>query len=72
MEIVKIKTDTIQLDQLLKWANLVTSGGEAKFLIQSGQVSVNGNKELRRSAKIKAGDIVAVAGQVKFTVGREF
>ncbi len=45
MEEIKIKTDTIQLDQLLKWANVVVSGGEGKFLIQSGAVFVNGEVE---------------------------
>jgi len=40
MEEIKIKTPVIHLDQLLKWANIVASGGEAKQLIQGGQVSV--------------------------------
>ncbi|HHY15585.1 MAG: RNA-binding S4 domain-containing protein [Firmicutes bacterium] len=71
MEEIKIKTDTIQLDQLLKWANVVASGGEGKFLIQSGAVFVNGEVEKRRAAKIKPGDIVELAGQTKFIVGRE-
>lgn len=71
MEEIRIKTETIHLDQLLKWANIVRSGGEAKFLIQSGKVSVNGNPEKRRSAQIKPGDIVELANMGKFIVGRE-
>lgn len=71
MEEVRIKTETIQLDQLLKWANKTASGGEAKFLIQSGKVFVNGNLEMRRAAKIKPGDVIELAGKEKFIVGRE-
>ncbi|MEW6622366.1 MAG: RNA-binding S4 domain-containing protein [Bacillota bacterium] len=60
MEKVKIKTDEIQLDQFLKWANIVGSGGEAKNLIKSGIVKVNHVPEERRSKKLKKGDIVEV------------
>lgn len=48
----------IKLEQLLKYAGLVSTGGEAKYLIQSGLIKVNGEKETRRSYKIQAGDIV--------------
>ncbi|MEJ6951939.1 RNA-binding S4 domain-containing protein [Natronospora cellulosivora (SeqCode)] len=62
MENIKIKTKKIQLDQFLKWANLVASGGEAKELIQSANVSVNGEIDTRRSRKLTPGDIVEVKG----------
>lgn len=65
---VKIKTDVIQLDQFLKWANIVGSGGEAKILIQSGQVSVNGQIETRRSVKIGPGSIVELSSGDKYVV----
>ncbi|MDE5854398.1 MAG: RNA-binding S4 domain-containing protein, partial [Ruminococcus sp.] len=39
---IKINTEFIKLDALLKFASLVGSGGEAKMLIQNGQVLVNG------------------------------
>ncbi len=55
--------ETIKLDQFLKLASLVQSGGEAKHLIQSGAVFVNGEEELRRGRKLKAGDTVAVDGE---------
>lgn len=58
MKEIKIKTDLIQLDQFLKWANVVASGGEAKFLIQSGQIKVDGEVETRRSLKLKPGTVV--------------
>lgn len=69
MREVKIKTKLIQLDQFLKWANIVNSGGEAKILIQSEQVLVNGKIETRRSVKIKPGDIIELTSGDKFYVG---
>ena len=49
-----------KLEQLLKYADLASTGGEAKYLIQSGLVRVNGKKETRRGYKIKEGDIVEI------------
>ena len=48
----------IDLDKLLKFENLVQSGGEAKYAIRSGQVRVNGAVETRRARKLVAGDLV--------------
>ncbi|MCF8001521.1 MAG: RNA-binding S4 domain-containing protein [Halanaerobiales bacterium] len=62
MEKVKINTETIKLDQFLKWANIVTTGGEAKELIQTGRVRVNNKIEKRRGHKLKDGDLVNVEG----------
>lgn len=69
MKEIKIKTSTIQLDQFLKWANLVASGGEAKQLIQGGQVSVNGKVETRRSVKVSPGDQIEI-NKEKFIIGQ--
>ena len=55
--------DTIKLDQFLKLADVVQSGGEAKHLIQSGTVQVNGQVETRRGRKLRAGDVVVVDGE---------
>ena len=52
----------IKLDQFLKLMNLVGSGGEAKIQITEGQVMVNNALETRRGRKIRAGDIVELAG----------
>ncbi|HHT48100.1 MAG TPA: RNA-binding S4 domain-containing protein [Firmicutes bacterium] len=49
---------TIRLDQFLKLAGLVLSGGEAKTLIQAGMVKVNGRTERRRGFQLKDGDRV--------------
>ncbi|MCC3144728.1 RNA-binding S4 domain-containing protein [Halanaerobium sp. Z-7514] len=65
MENIEIKTDTINLDQFLKWANIVMSGGEAKYLIQEGEVIVNGEIETQRGKTLKVGDIVSLAGEDK-------
>ena len=48
----------MKLDQFLKWSNIVSTGGEAKMLIKSGQVSVNGEIEKRRGRKLNTGDVV--------------
>jgi len=50
----------IKLDQFLKVQQVVRSGGEAKQLIQSGEVLVNGEEETRRGRKLRHGDRVAV------------
>lgn len=54
---------TIQLDQFLKAASLVQSGGHAKQLIQSGQVLVNDQVETRRGRKLVVNDKVVIDGQ---------
>lgn len=62
MEKVKISTEYIKLDQLIKWAGVTGSGVEAKELVISGQVRVNGETETRRGKKIRPGDRVEVLG----------
>jgi ribosome-associated protein len=51
---------TIELGQFIKWMNLADTGGQAKYLIQSGMVEVNGELETRRRRKLVAGDVVCV------------
>jgi ribosome-associated protein len=50
--------DYIRLDQFLKFAGLADSGGEAKAIIQNGDIAVNGEREGRRGRKLRAGDTV--------------
>lgn len=50
----------IRLDQFLKLAGLVMTGGEAKTLIQAGMVKVNGQTEQRRGCQLKNGDRVTM------------
>ena len=49
---------TMKLDQFLKWHNFVSSGGEAKNIIKSGLVKVNGEIEIKRGRKLVKGDKV--------------
>ena len=49
---------TMKLDQFLKWQNMVSTGGEAKIIIKSGSVKVNGQIETRRGRKLSKGDKV--------------
>lgn len=60
-------TNFIKLDQFLKVTDVVSSGGEAKLLIRSGEVIVNGEMELRRGRKLYDQDVVTV-DDISFTV----
>jgi len=70
-EKIAIDTDYIKLDSFLKLANLVMSGGEAKIVIQEGQISVNGAVETRRGRKLYPGDAIAISGGSTFVIGRD-
>lgn len=65
---IKITTEFIKLDALLKFASMVGSGGEAKMLIQDGQVLVNGEVCTMRGKKIRPGDTVKIVGGDEVTV----
>ncbi len=60
---ITINTETIRLSQLLKLANVVQDGAEAKFRIANGEVRVNGTEEIRRGRKLRTGDVVEFAGE---------
>jgi ribosome-associated protein len=55
-----IRGETIRLGQLLKLAGLAGSGSEAKLLLDTEEVSVNGEREQRRGRKLRPGDVVRV------------
>ena len=61
---VRIETDFIKLDALLKFAGAVMSGGEAKTVVAEGLVKVNGETCLMRGKKIWPGDVVEFGGEV--------
>ena len=63
METITITTEFIRLQDLMKFADLTASGGEAKVLIQNGQVSVNGEICLQRGKKLRPGDVVEFGGR---------
>ena len=58
-----IRTEFIRLDSLLKLSSLAATGGEAKILIQNGEVTVNGEVCTMRGKKIRGGDTVALHGK---------
>lgn len=62
MEVIKLREEYIKLGQALKAANLVSSGVDAKFVIQDGLVYVNGQQELQRGKKLYDGDVVTYDG----------
>ena len=67
---LQLRGEHITLDALLKASGIVGSGGEAKVLISAGGVLVNGEIELRRGRKLRAGDEVVAAGRrVRVRVG---
>ena len=68
-ELVKINTEFIRLDALLKFENLVMSGGEAKAVIQDGMVKYNGEICTMRGKKVYPGDTVEFAGRKMKVVG---
>ena len=63
MKQVKIETPFIKLDSLLKLADMVSSGGEAKMVIQEGLVKVNGEICTQRGKKMYPGDTAELQGQ---------
>ena len=58
MKTVEITKEPIELYKILKFENMVGSGGEAKYVISEGLVMVNGEVETRKRKKIIAGDVV--------------
>jgi len=63
MEKIGITTEFIKLQDLMKLGDLAGSGGEAKVLIQSGEVAVGGEVCLQRGRKLRPGDIVTFQGK---------
>ena len=60
MKVIHIETEYINLQDLLKFAAAVSTGGEAKILIQEGDVTVNGEVCTMRGKKIRPGDDIAL------------
>ncbi|MDJ0620857.1 MAG: RNA-binding S4 domain-containing protein [Calothrix sp. MO_192.B10] len=60
---MKIRDGTIKLNQFLKLMGIVPTGGQAKLMIQGGEVQVNGMLETRRGRRLLPGDKVTVEGK---------
>lgn len=65
-----IVTPGITLGDALKWAGVVSTGGQAKLLVRGGTVLVNGVVERRRGRRLSPGDRVAVGGREYHVVAR--
>jgi ribosome-associated protein len=68
MKEIKIETEFIKLDQLLKFAGIIDTGGQSKLLINDGLVKINGELTKSRGKKIKKGDIVEIKDMESFIV----
>ena len=63
MNVIEITTEYIKLQDLLKLASVAATGGEAKIMVQNGDVLVNGETCTQRGRKIRPGDDVLADGQ---------
>ena len=63
MREVEITTEPVELYKILKFEGMTASGGEAKLVIEQGQVCVNGKIETRKRKKIVSGDIIEFASE---------
>ena len=67
---ITIRDEYIRLGQALKLSGIAESGVDAKRMITEGQVTVNGEVDLRRGRKVRPGDVVNADGE-EFTVARK-
>lgn len=64
----ELKTEYIDLLQLLKATDIAMSGGEAKMFVEDELITVNGELELRKRRKLRLGDVVVIDEQVQITL----
>lgn len=65
---IKIHTEFIKLQDLLKFAGAVETGGDAKLIIQEGRVTVNGESCTMRGKKMRPGDTACIDGETELVV----
>ena len=73
MEVQKIAidTDTIQLDQFLKWAGVTTTCGDIRTLLDNRQIKRNGETESAKRRKLVPGDVIEIEGVGSYEVVKE-
>lgn len=71
IETLAIRDDYIELYKVLKIENMAASGGEAKFLISEGLVSVNGEVDTRKRRKTVPGEVVECNGESVLIIRRQ-
>lgn len=67
-EKITLNTEFITLGQFLKLADVIQSGGMAKWFLSEHEVFVNGEQDQRRGRKLRAGDKVQIAGIGEFVI----
>jgi len=67
---IEIETDFITLGQFLKLAEVIQTGGMAKWFLSEHEVFVNGELDQRRGRKLRAGDVVEIPGYGEFAISR--
>lgn len=67
-QIIKLDTEFITLGQFLKLAEIIQSGGMAKWFLSEHDVFINGVEDQRRGRKLRAGDKVEIAGFGEFVI----
>ena len=70
-ETISIHTDYIQLDQLLKYANILTTGGQIKELLSEELITLNGTIVTEKRKKIYPNDVVSIGDEISITVVKE-
>ena len=71
MEKISINTEKIQLDQFLKWAGILESGGQVRPMRDEGLIFVNGVKETAKRKQLHPGDVVKIIDIGEYEVVRE-
>lgn len=71
MEEIAITTEVIQLDQFLKWAGIVESGGQVKMLMEDGLIKINGVLATERRKKVGPNDVISIEGLGSWKVVHE-
>ena len=70
-ETISIHTDYIQLDQLLKYANILSTGGPIKELLAEELITLNGTIVTEKRKKIYPNDVVSIRDEISITVVKE-
>ncbi len=61
---IKIRDEYVTLGQFLKLADLISSGGEARFFLKENPVEINGEEDQRRGRKLYEKDVIRINGEV--------
>lgn len=65
---ITISTEYITLGQFLKFANVISNGGEAKFFIMNNEIIINGESNKQRGKKLRSGDKIIINDELFFEI----